>query len=92
MLSVYITLCFFAYLIKVSSSSIVPSIAEGILDLKVASLQDVKKGDVLFTVFSPEVLSRRNELEILSKRLSVYKDFERHAYEKDCNLFGKEVH
>ena len=57
-----------------SSSSIVPSIAEGILDLKVASLQDVKKGDVLFTVFSPEVLSRRNELEILSKRLSVYKN------------------
>ncbi len=25
-------------------------------------------------------------------RASMYRDFERHAYEKTCNLFGKEVH
>jgi hypothetical protein len=56
-----------------NSSLIVPTIVEGKLELNVSSLQNVKKGDVLFTVFSPAVLSKRREIEILSKRIEVYK-------------------
>lgn len=45
----------------------------GRLSLYVAPLARVKKGDRLFSVFSPDLLKRDNEIAVLEKRLAVYR-------------------
>ena len=44
----------------------------GRVTLKVKPMQRIKRGDVLFTVASPDLRSRKAELAILEKRLSAY--------------------
>lgn len=53
---------------------IISSPVAGRLELKTASLAAVKKGETLFTVTSPEIVSRSKEIGILEKRLSVYRE------------------
>lgn len=48
--------------------------AAGKMELKTASLKKVQKGETLFTVTSPDILSRTKEIEILEKRLAVYRE------------------
>lgn len=45
----------------------------GTVKLAVRTLQHVKKGDLLFTVASPDLRARTGELAVLEKRLAVYK-------------------
>jgi hypothetical protein len=44
----------------------------GRLSLEVKPLERVKKGDVLFRVSSPELVSREREIAVLQRRLAVY--------------------
>lgn len=46
----------------------------GKMELKTASLRSVTEGETLFTVTSPDILSRTKEIEILEKRLAVYRE------------------
>lgn len=52
----------------------VSSPVSGRLALLVKPLSDVKKGDALFTVFSPDLIARSHEIKVLEKRLSVYRE------------------
>ena len=49
----------------------------GRLTLNVRSLQQVKRGDVLFTVEAPALVARAREIAILEKRLQVYREIKR---------------
>ena len=44
----------------------------GRIELFVKPLANVKKGDILFTISSPNLVARAREIDILEKRLSVY--------------------
>ena len=52
---------------------VAPSPVPGIISLKVKEFTRVKKGDVLFTIESPSIKSLSNEIEVLEKRLEVYR-------------------
>lgn len=53
---------------------VVSSPIAGRLSLIAKSLDNVKKGDVLFTVTSPELVARSHEISALEKRVKVYQD------------------
>ena len=65
---------------------IIASPVPGKMELKVKSLKHVKKGDTLFTVTSPEIVSRTKEIEILEKRLQVFRDIKTPNAELENNL------
>lgn len=65
---------------------IIASPVAGKMELKVKSLKHVKKGDTLFTVTSPEIVSRTREIEILEKRLQVFRDIKTPNAELENNL------
>ena len=65
---------------------IIASPVAGKMELKVKSLKHVKKGDTLFTVTSPEIVSRTKEIEILEKRLQVFRDIKTPNAELENNL------
>lgn len=65
---------------------IIASPVAGKMELKVKSLEHVKKGDTLFTVTSPEIVSRTKEIEILEKRLQVFRDIKTPNAELENNL------
>ena len=65
---------------------IIASPVAGKMELKVKSLMHVKKGDTLFTVTSPEIVSRTKEIEILEKRLQVFRDIKTPNAELENNL------
>ena len=65
---------------------IIASPVAGKMELKVKSLKHVKKGDALFTVTSPEIVSRTKEIEILEKRLQVFRDIKTPNAELENNL------
>lgn len=65
---------------------IIASPVAGKMELKVKSLEHVKKGDTLFTVTSPEIVSRTREIEILEKRLQVFRDIKTPNAELENNL------
>ena len=46
----------------------------GRISILVKPLSSVKKGDILFTVHSPEFVSKKREIEILEKRVKVYRE------------------
>ena len=50
-----------------------PAPVAGRISLKVRELDKVKKGDVLFTVDSPEIKKLSHEIEVLQSRLDVYR-------------------
>lgn len=50
----------------------VGSPAGGRLEIKAKSLSRVNKGEILFTVTSPDISAKKKEIEILEKRLAVY--------------------
>lgn len=56
------------------SRQIVSTPISGRISILVKPLANVKKGDILFTVQSPEIVSRKREIEILEKRLKVYRE------------------
>jgi multidrug efflux pump subunit AcrA (membrane-fusion protein) len=45
----------------------------GRLSLLVKTLDQVRKGDVIFTITSPELVARRHEISALEKRIEVYR-------------------
>ena len=64
----------------------VASSVGGRVQLKVRALQDVKSGDVLFTVDAPEVRAKTQEIELLERRLKVYRDLNRASAELETQL------
>ncbi len=56
------------------SRQIVSTPISGRISILVKPLANVKKGDILFTVYSPDIVSRKQEIEILQKRLKVYRE------------------
>lgn len=52
----------------------VASPVPGKIELKTGSLETVEKGETLFTVTSPAIVARMKEVEILEKRLAVYRE------------------
>ena len=64
----------------------VASSVGGRVRLKVRALQAVKAGDALFTVDAPEVRAKANEIEILERRLKVYRELNRASAELEAQL------
>lgn len=62
------------YELNPESYRVVSSPVSGKINMRVRALSIVKRGQTLFTVASPEVVSRSKEIEVLEKRLSVYKE------------------
>jgi biotin carboxyl carrier protein len=52
----------------------VASSVAGRLEIFVKPLSYVKKGDILFKVTSPDLVARAREIQVLEKRLSVYRE------------------
>lgn len=46
----------------------------GRLNFAVKPLAMVKKGDILFTITAPELVARQNEIDLIEKRLLVYRE------------------
>jgi hypothetical protein len=61
------------YELDPDARKVVSSPVAGRLSLAVRTLQDIRKGDELFTVTSPELVSREREISVLEKRLDVYR-------------------
>ena len=64
----------------------VASSVSGRVQLKVRQLQSVKAGDVLFTVDAPEVRAKTREIELLGRRLKVYRELNRASAELETQL------
>lgn len=64
---------------------VAPSVG-GRVQLKVRQLQSVKAGDVLFTVDAPEVRAKTKEIEIIERRLKVYRELNRASAELETQL------
>ena len=64
----------------------VASSVGGRVQLKVRPLQAVRAGDVLFTVDAPEVRAKTKEIEILERRLKVYRELNRASAELETQL------
>ena len=64
----------------------VASSVGGRVQLKVHPLQVVKAGDVLFTVDAPDVRAKTKEVELLERRLKVYRDLNRASAELETQL------
>ena len=64
------------YELNPDAHKVVSSPVSGRINMRVRALSNVKKGQILFTVASPDVVSRSKEIEVLEKRLSVYKEIE----------------
>lgn len=64
----------------------VASSVSGRVQLKVRQLQSVKAGDVLFTVDAPEVRAKTKEIEIIERRLKVYRELNRASAELETQL------
>ncbi len=73
------------------ASDTVASPVSGRLELKVKSLDMVKKGDILFTVSSPEIVSKKKEIQIIEKRLSVYRNLKTQNAELENALAVKKA-
>lgn len=63
----------------------------GRMELKTESLARVDKGETLFTVTSPDIVSREKEIEILEKRLSVYREIKTPNAELENSLSLKKA-
>lgn len=64
----------------------VASSVGGRIQQKVRPLQAVKAGDVLFTVDAPEVRAKTKEIELLERRLKVYRELKRVSAELETQL------
>ena len=64
----------------------VASSVGGRVQLKVRPLQAVRAGDVLFTVDAPEVRAKTKEIELLERRLKVYRELNRASAELEAQL------
>ena len=64
----------------------VASSVGGRVQLKVRPLQEVKAGDVLFTVDAPEVRAKTKEIELLERRLKVYRELNRASADLETQL------
>ena len=64
----------------------VASSVGGRVQLKVRPLQAVRAGDVLFTVDAPEVLAKTKEIELLERRLKVYRELNRASADLEAQL------
>ncbi len=62
------------YELSPESRRAVPSPVTGRLQLKVKPLDKVAKGQELFTITSPELVSRSREIAQLEKRLAIYRE------------------
>lgn len=58
----------------------------GRISLKVGTLQTVRRGEVLFTVDAPELAVRAREIEVLERRLKVYRELGRANVELESQL------
>ena len=65
--------------------SVAPSVG-GRIQLKARPLQAVKAGDVLFTVDAPEVRAKTKEIELLERRLKVYRELNRAPADLETQL------
>ena len=63
----------------------------GRLALKVRPLDTVKAGAVLFSVDSPDIRAKTKEIEILNRRLKVYREANRAAAELEAQLALREA-
>lgn len=63
-----------------------PSPVAGRISIKVCELDTIKKGDVLFTIDSPEIKTISHEIEILRSRLDVYRKLKTTNAEIEANL------
>lgn len=63
-----------------------PSPVAGRISIKVRELDKIKKGDVLFTVDSPEIKTVSREIDILRSRLDVYRKLKITNAEIEANL------
>ena len=61
------------YELNPDARKVVATPVSGRLALLVKPLADVKKGDVLFKVSSPDLVARSHEIEALEKRVNVYR-------------------
>ena len=61
------------YELNPDARKVVATPVSGRLALLVKSLSDVKKGDALFKVSSPDLVARSHEIEALEKRVNVYR-------------------
>ena len=73
------------------ASDTVATPVAGRLELKAKSLDKVKKGDILFTVSSPELVAKKKEIQILEKRLSVYRNLKTQNAELENALAVKKA-
>ena len=73
------------------ASDTVATPISGRLELKAKSLDKVKKGDLLFTVSSPELVAKKKEIQILEKRLSVYRNLKTQNAELENALAVKKA-
>lgn len=62
------------YELSPDARKVVATPVAGRLTLLVGPLAEVKKGDVLFKVSSPELVARSHDIEALEKRVNVYRD------------------
>lgn len=62
------------YELSPDARKVVATPVAGRLALLVKPLAEVKKGDVLFKVSSPELVARSHDIEALEKRVNVYRD------------------
>lgn len=58
----------------------------GRIDLRVRSLQEVRPGDLLFTIDAPECRAKAKEIEVLEQRLKVYRGIGRTSAELETQL------
>lgn len=63
-----------------------PSPVAGRLSLKVKPFQEVRAGDILFTVESPDLKARTQEIRLLEERLSIYRNLKRANAELEAQL------
>lgn len=63
----------------------------GRMELKTRSLRAVRKGETLFTVTSPDIVSRTSEIEILEKRIAVYREIKTPNAELENRLSFKKA-
>ena len=70
---------------------IVASPSAGRLEIKTRSLKQVNKGEILFLVHSPEIASRKKEIEILEKRVSVFRNIKTANAELESQLSIKKA-
>ena len=62
------------YELSPDARKVVATPVAGRLTLLVGPLAEVKKGDALFKVSSPELVARSHDIEALEKRVNVYRD------------------